>query len=231
MAGRCPGGGLRGRQLRGGGGRVLLRRGRRAQRDPPGVRLSPATRPRPRQRVAVRVRQPGRHLADPAAARLAVVPSDDPGVCPSLRAESRRRCLDQGDRARRVLSRLPLGGRQRSGPRDGTGTAAQGGHVHRADLRATSLGLVQPPTRFREHAIPARRGRRLPVRQRLLRRRPAVLRLRHGPAASGHPVLVHLERRPVHAGGRGTPARTRSSTIAAGTSTTCGRKVPTSRNS
>ena len=132
-------------------------------------------RPRPRRRRHVRVRQPGRLLA-PDARLPGARPADD-GVRlrAGARAQPAGRRGDQDVGLRCLQPRLALDQALHAERGGGARAHRQGGEVVPADCRPVAGRLVLPLWTLGQHAPPAHRAWRLHLRQRLLRRRAAVL--------------------------------------------------------
>ncbi len=125
--------------------------------------------------VDVRVRLARRRLAHPARVRAARPAADgvrrrDGAAAPSRADAGLRRSRPRDRLPRLALDPLPAHGRGRGA------RAHRDRHADhpRADRRRLAARLVHRP-RQPEHQAPGRRPRRLRLRQRLLRRRPAVL--------------------------------------------------------
>ena len=154
-------------------------------------------RTRSRGRGHVRIRQPRRLLAADAPVRGTRAADDRVRLRARHGAQRARLRRDQGRRSRRLLARLALDQAFRTHRGRGARAHPQGGRLVQADDRLGAGRLVLPLWAEREHPPPRRRTRRLPLRQRLLWRRAAVLEDGARPAAPDRAVHAHPQRREV----------------------------------
>ena len=187
MAGRGP----HRRQLR-----AELRGGRREHHPErrPRVRGLPVRdarrhadpgRPRPLDRIAVRVRQPRRLLAHPAAVRRTQHALHLMGGRPSPGAQPRRRQGDGRGRPRGGEPWLALDQLQGFHARAGARPHEKDGGRHQSDRRQAAGRLVHRPLRH-AHAVGRHQAWRLPLFERFLQRRPALLGAGRRHAAPDH---------------------------------------------
>src|SRR5215470_15653321 len=199
-------GALAGRRARGRQHRHQLRgRLREPERDRAGLAgehgrgalAGAAAGSRSRERVVLRVRQPRGILAAAACPRRAPRPWHHLRMRGGLRGQSQGRARGHPARLGHLRSRQSLGRALAHGSRDRAGGYCARRRLHREHGGPAARGLVLSLWPVRQHARARGRPGSVPVRQRLLRGRPPLLRGERGRPLARHSLRAGHQRHPL----------------------------------